>query len=204
MIEKAKTYYHLANKNKGVTGGWKFFMPGGYMINSSGLDKLVAAVRQHIEVNGEEVPLNLAEIVEDQICRRIPANFVKEDIYDTYPFQTKIEETTRRVIDMLNQDGVVDVAAVLDRSDICQPCMLNRSRVGCKSCDDFSELAGRLNGSSVDPNLRICDMTACGANILVRCSQELIRRVFRSVPASDLPEKCWLSPILSESSTEEN
>lgn len=64
----------LWNKNEPVVGGWFFELSDGTIIRAetSGLRPLVRKVEGYMDANSMPIPVNLEDLIEDQICTRQP------------------------------------------------------------------------------------------------------------------------------------
>ena len=170
--------------------------PGGmyfYGVDATGAElraptmrRLLELVRGHIEANGRELPANLADLVEDYICRNAPAGFCYGDPEGRPVVRgvslSQIKEATLRLV---SAGGRASPGEARRRIDACGGCPCNDRRM-CPTCVGLVSWARRLVHADCprDEWLGVCsvDCVALPAKIHVA-----------KVPWNDgYPEGCWV------------
>jgi len=64
-----------------VPSGWNFVVKEtNERLHASTFDDLVYRVHQHMTINKIDIPHNLGDIIENDICTRIPKHMIKGDL----------------------------------------------------------------------------------------------------------------------------
>jgi hypothetical protein len=66
---------HLRKPNEAPPGGYYFLCDDGQRIDASSLRKLDIEVRRYLQGNNMQISDDLLQMIEDQICERIPKSF---------------------------------------------------------------------------------------------------------------------------------
>ena len=137
--------------------------------------------------NGTAVPDRIEALVEDCMCRRLPAKFCTGDD-DGLPRRRvvtlkDIREITTR---FLAGEGFADQGTAKDRSVICATCRLN-DRSACPTCTGLVAWGVKQAGGREIPGysdvLGVCELDAC------LMSAGVFAKTF--APVEGAPEACW-------------
>lgn len=191
-------YLHLKNLSSDPPGGWYFIAATGHEVRDAGYRQLEDAVRRHLRSNGIEVPPNLWEVIEDQICRRVPASFVREPIFNRYPRERTIVDTTRRVVREIRTAGIKpDLEQIAERTMVCAECKWNKWRHGCYECGMAHKLATGAIGAVMNAcgNVKGCDTFYSLIGPLACLDKDAISKLFSKVPDEEIPEHCWVRSL---------
>jgi len=196
-------FYHLKKKRMDPPGGWYFVTDDNFFIKAGNFDKLVTQVKRHFDVNSQEIPVDVATLIEDQICRRIPASLVLEDIFNRFPTDGEIDKSTRKVVTKLRQEGMVADDTATSRQESCKNCRYNSWRHGCFSCSVASRLtAFTLRGRPESTRIKACDITHSLCNPMSFMQEKVSVELFGKIPIDEYPERCWLRKLLEKNNGE--
>lgn len=195
-------FLHLKKKTTDPPGGWFYVCEyDAFRLKAGTFDKLLEKVKQHYDINNKEHPEDLAAVVEDQICRRIPASLVKEDIYDRIPTERTITTVTKAVADKARREREkVDADIFESRMQICKACPSHNWRHGCYECSMAYKYTPFPLGGFADSakSVRACDITYSLCSVMCMLSKDSLVALFssRTDAIENLDENCWLKPLL--------
>jgi len=197
----------LKLKDKAVIPpGGKFFYEGplcdGMLFKMSSMDALLSAVTRYMQANEKPVPEDIAEQIEDWLCRRMPAGTcVDEKGRTANPSVNKTVTGVQRLTRQVQQRGdwgTVPYATVAERAACCRSCPNNIPVVGCASCVGLSDLiTGMLRGRDV-PDVKwllTCRISQTFIPIELYVSSKAVKF---DKKRSRYPATCWKAKINRE------
>lgn len=155
-------------------------------IESLSYSVLFDLIRQHYGRNNLAAPMNLADVVEDYMCRNLPNGFCFGDP-EGRPVSrsvtlSQIKENTKRLV---SGNKFVFPGEARRRADICGRCPLNDRSV-CTTCVGLHAWSRKLVGQTVGGAaewLGVCAVDAVSLSAKVHVTD---------VPSNpDYPINCW-------------
>lgn len=144
---------------------------------------LLFKLYQHYKLNDLTVPENLQELIEHQMCQRLPEGFcvgVGERTHRAVTL-TQVRERTQALLG----EGLVTPGEARRRLDICGECKYNDRRM-CSSCVGLVDWARRLVKRNTPRAewLGVCgiELTALAARVHLKANPD----------AEGYPPNCWV------------
>lgn len=172
------------------------------VLMSVGFKSLVDDVRQHMKVNGVEVPANLMDTIQFWWCDNIDSENCGEPVpahaADIYTLAMRFLRTVR---DWLAQGGQrVPQDEAERRAAICATCPFNQAETWCSGCFMKAVLGRVLSAfggwtTSRDAELKSCRVCGCKLSVKVHIPAEAME-----YKGLEWPEHCWMNPPKSDQS----
>jgi len=194
--------------NRTPPGDWYYICHDEFMVKGRFYEELVSRVARHYKANGEEVPGNLGELVQHQICQRVPesicAGHVKKHFFPTI---RQIESGTRVLLDIWRQGGAAlcEQDEAERRAKVCVECKWNIRLTNCKGCVWAYRIVRRAfqgRGTSMDGRLHACAICGCLNTAQIHCTSDVLQRSTRKDMIEHYPDHCWKKAILMENRNE--
>ena len=200
-MTEAKKYLKLRRRDVVPPGGWHYIVPGTTKAILSGYwHTLIADVAKYMSSNEIDIPIDLAEQIEDWICRHIPAELTS-DPHQVYapgkrPLTSHtIETATAIALRAWKNVGrkVVLISEAEERAKICADCKFNISSVSCFSCKGTRQwiLQKVQRTTSMDNNLLVCSISGIMNMTHVHMTEEVIRSFSNGNILDNHPDNCW-------------
>lgn len=153
---------------------------------------------EHRKGNGMDVPPNLRQIMEEQLCSTLPAGWCEE--FDP----NRIEPLTRMhrgdVLEgmkvfakwAVQKAPYVSQVEAERRADICSRCHLNVQVLGCSSCHAIADELTKKVSTSKDGNLIACAVCKCLLRAKVWFPLPILETVDNEWKQKTYPKFCWL------------
>jgi hypothetical protein len=200
----------LKNRSVEPPGGWRFTEPRtGREINGSHFAGCVEQTKAFLQANRLEVPVNLADIIEDQIALRVPASFRAASDRDNAfgmgtitfsqvrDFTSAIRHETKR-----HRFVRVHTEEAVCRKETCLACPLHRSMKDCLSCTGLIEWVWSWAGHPIlrndmeDKEVRVCGPSSTMVLAELAWDTETLKRIVSQHLAAKLPAACWKRSVL--------
>lgn len=173
-----------------------------FIVRAGTLNGLKSEVMDVFRANGRTPPENLAILIEEWICRRLPDSFCTHAEYQatrSYPIPTFAQITTRTEsalrayrVDRLRPGK----DEVLQRASICLQCAENTSAGGCSGCNGLREWVAATIPQTVagQARLYVCRRSGIMLQAMIHISNKALNPI--AVPANyiDAPAACWRHP----------
>lgn len=172
---------------------------------------IVAKVERILRANKMDVPPNLADIIEDQIARRIPnagrrpslaASIIRSSAAIISGTQTLLALTMRRS----SEKRFVEQEEAERRAEVCltmndgKACPYNR-KDACFGCDGIYTLVKiwfRGKKTTKDDRLFACNVCGCLNSAQVHVQSDILLAGTKPVIAAQYPLGCWKRVIVAE------
>ena len=187
-------------------GGWTYKVKEtDTVIDGQNLRELTHRVIDHLLSNGLEISPIQDQIIEDEICQRLPPGRCR--IPPTEQEKMNPERTTLTFSQAMA--GTKTIARWLmrgakkvgqeeadARAKICSSCSLNKPVTGCASCamNKIRQLAGEVIGSrktASDNLLNVCISCGCMLKASVWLPLDIQQRHIPPELNDSLPDHCW-------------
>jgi len=176
---------------------------------------LVQKSVSHRKANGIVVPDNFPEIIEDWICRQIPASFIKDapKNYDTVKriilTPTVVQKATKAVLYGWRDGGrrFVDKDELDRRIGVCSKCPMNVDSSSCKSCNGMFAWIEEWFGKSDEDakkTLRICRVSGILNLSHVYVPVKGLEIATAQHMIAKHPEHCWKRQLLDQTPEKKN
>jgi hypothetical protein len=197
---------HLKRKDKDPPGGWFYIEPTlKVQVVAGHFAGLVQQVQHLLAVNEIVCPENIADIIEDSICQRLPSVFLISDtkfrLINTY---NMVHDGTLALLHLAirQKNGLVPLAVAERRAEDCVVCPFNSLEAGCIGCTGLHWLVQQWfhnRSTSLDSHLHVCHICGClnqaqvhvAADILISHTSEDRKKLFPT-------EKCWKGELFCE------
>lgn len=208
-------------RNSGMNPPGCFFFvvrETGHRIPSHGstsLDACYIGVKEHLRINGYDIPVGLRAQIEDFCCQRKESlGWCMENSGapgpDAMPAAQgwtmglqRIAQGTKTLASWLTE-GREELPVAQRRAAVCAACPENRpiEQSSCKGCsavafNRFVQLvAGVLKGTAPEPweaGLKACRICGCDLRLKIRTRLSPIRRFMRDEQLAALPAHCWIN-----------
>lgn len=204
--------------SKGKSTGWLYVVPEtGQEFSGSSISELMINLAAHYKAAGYPQPPDLARLVEEQICDRIP------DYCGGEPRASRAEDIAKQgwiaglkhtFTNVVNGTRVLaawiaggrhyvenDLAS--QRAATCtsgfngQPCPENVEPLGCSGCNSktLTEVVRSVVGSRTTPHdakLRACQVCGCDLKAKVHLPHSILWQHMPAAQKQLLPAHCWL------------
>lgn len=213
----------MPNYTNTPPGGWTYSVPqtGKTIGPFTGWIQLRDQLSAHYHAAGFEMPGNIFELVEDQICAAQPehcGDAPKEDgsmakLYreSKHTFQRAMQCLTTLVSHRAGSGERPSMEQQEIRAKTCVACPQNTDITPCSICNirSLKGLINKLAGAkptSVDKDLKFCAVCHCANSAKVATKHEAIWTHMPQSQKDLLPETCWLKTEQSakEASYESN
>lgn len=177
--------------------------PGGYQdiepetrqpFVADNLSALVEKERSYLLLNKRPIPDNLAEIIEDRICRRMPVGVCASPDGERF-VGGKSRKSNASVLNATRTAGAMgsrcSQAEAERRAAICVGCANNIEKGGCKSCrGTTTALREMQNGRTTmqDSRIHVCDALGVYTKVLVHALHPVISNTLKAETAT----QCWV------------
>ena len=165
-----KSYLKFRRPNSVPSGGYAYVDPNNkHRIVEGTFQSLVTHVRRYRKANDFKIEDNLAEIIEDWICQRIPVDQTSayepnRDPVVTNATSATIVAITSHLLLLFKKNGRIQVSPEIakERADTCRACPKNVSSIACASCQGITSwVHTRIKGSEENEHrLYICSPSA--------------------------------------------
>lgn len=153
---------------------------------------------RHMRCNGREVPLDLGEQMQEQLCLCLPPGWCSYDIPGRARAQMQLDwKDVLRGAESLSRwmaggAAMVDKKEAERRAEICTRCYYNVPMSGCSICQGVVEkLAGKLPSTRSDRYLQSCAACKCSLRMKVHFPLEILDKENPGVQEL-YPQHCWL------------
>lgn len=166
-------------------GEWFYELEGRRFASRHSLVDLERAVVAHYESRGAAVPLNLRELLEDYMCKRLPAgNCVGEGQRipgSVVPSYFELMKNLSKV----RGKPLVDAKLAESRAMICRECRHN-NMAGCRSCNNLqSQALAAVRGH------RVLNLPYMGNCLIYVVPTYALVWVNKPGEQAGLPDNCW-------------
>jgi len=176
--------------------GWRFIDPDTrFPFKAFCKEELLSKVVAHRNANKLLIPDDLAERIEDWMCRDMPDG-ICVDSESGAPMRgvTRVAETlVNATLGVFKKSRIVKEKEANSRAGVCAGCSHNVLVPGCGSCRGVNHIIQGMIGSrwtAVDSKLNSCERCGMLLRVLVHCGTAAIKG---SVDARiSKPENCWL------------
>ena len=167
-------------------------------------DGLVGQARAHRSHNKLTIADDFAEFIEDAICRRAPANFVRQVPGASTSFMgtDEVVKKTDLLMRTAEKNGgkmLCSAGEALERSIICEACPMNK-RIMCQTCNgvlDWMRQSFHLPKLALDDKLQVCSVARVLNKAQVHLDTGIIRLLVPATAAQYFPETCWKRKLLT-------
>lgn len=174
----------------------------GHWSKASSHGELLHAAKVYRAANGFGIPTNFSEMVEDQICRRMPPGTCRQNgvvVRNGFLNMTlaDILAATKTLGEwFIKGMKKVDQVEADRRAAICLSCILNQPAGNCTTCAETSirEVVASVVGDShtpYDANLHTCPVCHCTLKAAVWFPIELLKKHANPEAVNLAPEWCW-------------
>lgn len=190
----------LINPLRGAVppNGYRYVDPvDGYISHQMDYRSWVEQQEKHLAANRREVPPDLKEQMEEQLCQTLPPGWCNYD-HDNRP-RPEMEVDWKDVLKgaqalsdwMLKGCKTVSAEEAERRATICTRCYLNVHMGGCSICQAaVNRLADKLH-TTQDVHLRTCAACKCTLRMKVHFPNSILDKENPGVQKL-YPEHCWL------------
>jgi len=191
----------LKNKSNEPRTGFTYHLDNGFMVRGNTLDELITSVKAHMRANKDEIPEDLAEIIEDDICQRNPASMCTGDGPKRFfPSISQIHSGTKAILHAwkIGQKRFVDQKEAERRALICANCRFNIRASGCIGCDALYVLVKKTYNrhTTQDALLRVCGVCECFNDAQVHATKEVLDEALKPGTLENYPDHCWKKHLL--------
>jgi hypothetical protein len=192
----------LKKLNSEPRGGWLYYTDEGFEIKSGTFDKLVRDTEKHLKVNDKEIPDNLADLIQHQICLRCPESMCTGDGPKRFfPSAVTVTNGTRALIRLWlsGSSGYVDQETAEKRARDCVVCPYNIRSGGCFFCSSlYKTVKKTLNRSTkYDKHLFICSVCGCLNAAQIHVGKSVLSKTVTKKSLEDYPATgCWKRTLL--------
>lgn len=176
-------------------------------ITEGSFGSLLKSVVRYLAINNREVNTAIAAVIEDDICRRSPANFllnppVNHKAINTRWTQIGIKKVADKTLTAWRATGRKHNPALIaiERATLCKTCELNRRTGGCSNCNSIIDWATQWIGrhAPMEHSLAICRADGMVNSVGVMLTDHTIRSINLKTDLSRYSEQCWKRTILGE------
>mgnify|MGYP006270111269 CR=1 FL=1 len=203
-------------------GGYSFTCPEtGYRFSGyHNADELYRQIEAHYRANDIPLPDNWRELVEDQMCQRLPAGWCQYDdgtpaagITEGLSFD-RIMQGITSLSNMAAEaakggDPFVDQDEAEKRADICTRCFYNVPSGFCMGCGGarvILDMVAKVKGNrttSKDGALQNCGVCGCRNDAIVHVKRNILLSGENPDTTNKRPAWCWLkNPDLTQASSQ--
>jgi len=189
--------------------GWFYDVPDTKVtVQAQDLPQLVSAVINHLKANSLPIPPTIAQLVEDQICARIPHGLCRS--HQSTPLSSAPPPTQAQVLAgtatlgewLLKGARRVDQSVANERARVCSTCTMNKPPQGCSGChasairDMVGKVVGKL-GTPYDDSLHVCLSCGCALRASVWLPLDIQQKHINDEVNGSLPKHCWKKRSMS-------
>jgi hypothetical protein len=190
----------LAKRNITPPGGYRYIDPDTERsFEAPSLSVLVQQVKKHRVANELEVPENIEAVIEDWICRHLPAGLCKDASgristqgMFRHTAESCIRQTSKlRTIMRQQNRNSVSVEVAETRAIVCAACAYNFPMAGCMSCRGIKDIIENMrNGKKTSSDMLL---QVCGFNGVLNHVQVFIddQTLIESSGQTKYPDNCW-------------
>jgi hypothetical protein len=170
----------------------------GFISHAWDYSTWVEQMDKHLRVNNREVPPNLGEIMQEQLCMTLPPGWCNYD--DSNRERASIitlnwedvKEAAQRFAGWI-KDGapLVDQKEADRRALVCARCYLNVNISGCSACQAVVEALSSGLKTHHDQYLKSCAACKCNLKAKVHFPYETLDKENPRVQ-SLYPDHCWM------------
>jgi len=194
----------LSRKDTVPPGGFKYFVKATKTwLKAPDWKTIVQRARGHHQANGIDIPENLPELIEDQLCAALPPGHCNYE--DGQPvvlhrtslgFAEVIRGTATLGDWLIHGKKLVPDAEANRRAAICAACPFNREIEGCTSCNAnaLHSIANRVTGgrnAAFAHQLNACWFCGCSNRAQVWLPLDILQRHLPEELNGQLPDQCW-------------
>jgi hypothetical protein len=201
----------LSITNQNPPGGFRFTVPeNGYQMSGfHTMADLLGAVKRHYDDNNIPLPDNWQDLVENQLCQKMPAGWCHyidgtpaQGITPVLSFENILKGITslsKMAMEAVKgEDVYVDQNEAERRADICSRCYYNMNASFCMGCGGarvILDLVGEVRGSRTttkDYMLQNCGVCGCRNDAIVHVKKNILLSGENSDTTNKRPNWCWL------------
>lgn len=194
-------HLRLPNTVETPPGGWKYWVAETqtWVHSWADYDTFKGQVLKHLGANGLPAPLNIEDLIQDQICRRLePGRCSAEGVPMVGSIPATLEtffRGTRTIGAWLLSGESVSEAEAESRANICAHCPFNDPIHGCPSCQ-MGKVAALVVSYIKDlkqfPQLKSCRICGCALKVKVYVPKAEIRKREPKELTAKYPDHCWM------------
>jgi hypothetical protein len=192
----------LPNTSEVPPGGWKYWVheTNTWVHSWADYDTFKAQVVKHLQANNLPAALNIEDLIQDQICRRLePGRCQSTDVPMIGGIPATLEtffRGTRTIGAWLLSGESVGEEEADRRSMICAHCPLNEGVHGCPSCQ-MGKIAALvvtyIKQLKQYPFLKSCRVCGCALNVKIYVPKaEIVKREPAELRVK-YPDHCWMA-----------
>lgn len=182
-------------------GRWFYEVPETKysVVSVDSMTDLLNQITRHYSANKLAAPANLEALVQDYMCRHLPAGFCEGEIdltkrrFAPLTFFTLVQFTQALVHRITKADFFVSQPEAERRAAICLRCPENSKDV-CTTCNGLRALAagmiGNAKATSVDSKLEACAVCGCLLRAKLHVNREYIKESAKRL--KEYPPYCWM------------
>lgn len=193
--------YSLPNKVTAPPGGWKYTVPeSGQTFNGVNEAQLLEMLGYHYRANNWELPSNIRELIENQICDRNRDYCVdaggRPPVSPSKALSVAFHLTKEFTSRFVGIDKRVTQERANERAAICVMCTENVPREECSQCnmgivrDMIVRVAGS-RGTPYDDRLNVCRVCLCENRATVHLDAQSLAALTNKQEWEALPSHCW-------------
>jgi hypothetical protein len=165
-----------------------------------GKDEWYAKIRDHYTRNGYEIPPDLFDKAEDQLCRQLSGEWCEGvgHFTNTTRFSFKDFERGMKVISSMfgHKNATVSQEIADKRAIICSRCFMQTTVPGCQTCHGVANIVAQVKGAGktkYDHLLKVCGVCKCSNSVQIWVKHEHLAKgtdhemlaTFREI------DECW-------------
>lgn len=186
--------------------GWEYITQEGHAIRAQSLSELTRVTARYLQMNHRDVPDNLSELIEDQICNRLPKWWCSGKPARVVISKAMIMSGFNLMVNLWKARGRVRVpqAEAERRAEICATCPENRDHAMCIPCHGLYSIVYaffRNCRTTLDQHLRICGVCGCINAAQVHVTGDLLAKLNERDPHT-YPPVCWKPGVMNAEGSE--
>jgi|TARA_Y100000289_G_C3929123_1_gene155331 hypothetical protein len=172
-------------------------------IKSSSYNELVNEVKLNLKINNFDIPDNLEEDIQHQICQNSPNTYCKNSTSLVYR-PMDVYNGTSAFVHMMRKGkkSFVNIEKAEERAEICSKCPLNVQNPGCWSCKGFQHIVDKVTKgrkTKLDNELKVCGICKCFIKAMVHVDVEILNLTTKKkIIKNKYPDFCWKKKELEE------
>jgi len=152
------------------------------------------------KANEFEIEQDLAAIIEDWICQRLPVDQTSAYEKNNSPVVTNATSATilgitSHLLNLFKLNGRIQVSDEVskERADICRKCPQNRSSIACASCQGILPwIHTRVRSTPANENrLYVCAASAIMNVAQIYITLDVIQKTMTDLQYKTHDENCW-------------
>lgn len=194
--------YQFPNRVTAPPGGWRYVTPeSGQVFTGVNEAQLLDHLRSHYRANNWDLPSNIRDLIEQQICEKQRDYCVdtggRPPVSPSKAAAVAFHLIKDYTLRLLNAPGRVQQEQADARAAVCATCTENVEREGCSNCNMgvLRDLVVKIKGNRVtksEEQLKVCRVCLCENRAKVWLTLEDLKKLTNKQEWEALPTTCWM------------